>query len=74
MTEPTRRAVRTAVQTLFALVAAVPLLAQDPAAAGLPGIAVAVAVSAAVSRLMAVPAVERLLPGWLRKEGANVGD
>ncbi|GGV26650.1 hypothetical protein [Streptomyces spectabilis] len=66
MNDTGRRALRTLVQTLFGLVTALPLLADDPAARGLPGIAVAVAVAGALSRLMSAPAVERLLPAWLR--------
>ncbi|WP_030678259.1 hypothetical protein [Streptomyces sp. NRRL B-1347] len=66
MTDPGRRALRTLVQTLFGLVTALPLLAGDPAAHGLPGVAVAVAVAGALSRLMSAPAVQRLLPEWLR--------
>ncbi|QDQ16494.1 hypothetical protein FH965_22695 [Streptomyces spectabilis] len=43
-----------------------PLLSNDPAAHGLPGVAVAVAVAGALSRLMSAPSVKRLLPAWLR--------
>ncbi|GAA2238594.1 hypothetical protein GCM10010232_26730 [Streptomyces amakusaensis] len=66
MNEPARRALRTAVQVLFALLAALPLLADDPGVADLPALAALIAVAGAVSRLMSVPAVERVLPPWLR--------
>ena len=73
MTDAARRTLRTTAQTLVALV---PLpvpqqaLAGDPAARDVPAVAGVVAVAAALARLMALPEVERLLPSWLRKEGA----
>ncbi|MFF8959096.1 hypothetical protein [Streptomyces sp. NPDC014894] len=68
MNEPRRRALRTAVQVLFALLAALPLLADEPGIADLPAFAALIAVAGAVSRLMSVPAVERILPPWLRRK------
>ncbi|SOD84978.1 hypothetical protein [Streptomyces sp. Ag109_G2-15] len=65
MTDATRRTLRTAVQTLVALV---PLLAGEPAARDAPAVAGVVAVAAALTRLMSLPEVERLLPSWLRRE------
>ncbi|MEC4016397.1 hypothetical protein [Streptomyces sp. H27-D2] len=67
--EPTRRLLRTALQTVFALLAALPLLADEPGVADVPALAAMVAVAAALSRLMSAPAVERVLPSWLRREG-----
>ncbi|WP_327354629.1 hypothetical protein [Streptomyces sp. NBC_01304] len=64
MTDATRRTVRTTVQTLLALI---PLLAGDATADSIPALAGVVAVAAALSRAMALPEVERLLPSWLRK-------
>lgn len=68
MNDATRRTVRTAVQGAVSLAAAAPLLV---AASGLSdkavGVGVFLAVSAAVTRVMAVPAVDLLLPAWLRK-------
>lgn len=69
MSDAGRRSLRTLVQTLFALTTALPLLADDPAVRELPGVALAVAVAGALSRLMSAPAVERLLPAWLRGAG-----
>ncbi|MDH6134667.1 hypothetical protein P3T37_004071 [Kitasatospora sp. MAA4] len=67
MTDATRRTARTAVQTLFGLVAALPLLVSTSGLpATLPGLGLALAVATAVTRLMALPAVENLLPAWLR--------
>ncbi|MFI6334736.1 hypothetical protein [Streptomyces sp. NPDC050535] len=72
MTEPNRRALRTTVQVLFAMAAALPLLAGSPGLADIPAAATVVAAAGVLSRLMTVPAVERLLPGWLRqREGAD---
>lgn len=68
MLDSTRRTIRTVFQGVVSLAAAAPLLV---AATGLPektaGIGVFVAVSAAVTRLMALPVVEALMPSWLRK-------
>ncbi|GAA3770596.1 hypothetical protein [Streptomyces chiangmaiensis] len=66
MYDATRRALRTALQTLVAII---PLLAEDPSLSDVPALAGVVAAATVLSRLMAVPAVERLLPHWLRKEG-----
>ena len=65
MTDATRRTLRTAVQTLVALVQQ---LAGEPAARDAPAVAGVVAVAAALTRLMSLPEVERLLPSWLRRE------
>ncbi|MFD7738425.1 hypothetical protein [Streptomyces sp. MJM8645] len=67
MTDATRRTIRTGLQTVLGLLAALPLLVST---AGLPetlpGIAVALAVAGAITRVMALPAVEQVLPAWLR--------
>ncbi|MEU6826339.1 hypothetical protein ABZ921_37480 [Streptomyces atriruber] len=73
MTDATRRGLRTAVQALFTLIAAVPLLAAAPGIADIPVLAGLVGFATALSRLMAVPAVEALLPPWLRRKGADDG-
>ncbi|MGW4648344.1 hypothetical protein [Kitasatospora sp. NPDC004289] len=68
MTDSTRRALRTTLQTLLGLLAALPLLADSGTLpATLPGLAVAVSVSTALTRLMALPGVEALLPSWLHR-------
>ncbi|GLW53981.1 hypothetical protein [Kitasatospora phosalacinea] len=67
MTETTRRTIRTGLQTLFGLLAALPLLVST---AGIPqtvpSVALALTVATAVTRVMALPVVEQLLPAWLR--------
>jgi hypothetical protein len=68
MSDAARRTLRTSVQTLVALV---PLLAGVPAARDVPTLAGVVAMAAALTRLMATPEVERVLPPWLRKEGGS---
>lgn len=67
MTDSNRRALRTAFQALLAVAAAVPLLAGTPGVADLPGYATLVVAATAFSRLMSMPAVERLLPSWLKQ-------
>jgi hypothetical protein len=49
MSDAGRRTLRTTLQTLFALITVLPLVADDP-----------------LIRVMSMPAVDRLLPGWLR--------
>ncbi|MFF1381164.1 hypothetical protein [Streptomyces sp. NPDC058308] len=73
MNDATRRGLRTAVQALFTLIAALPLLASDPRLSDIPALAGLVAFATALSRLMAVPAVEALLPSWLRRKGVDDG-
>lgn len=66
MQDSSRRAVRTTVQTLVAAAAALPLLAGTPGLADLPAFAALVAAATVLSRLMSAPAIEQLLPRWLR--------
>jgi len=73
MKDSTRRTVRTTIQALFAVAAALPLLADSPGVADIPGYAAVVAVAAALTRLMSVPSVERALPAWLRQRAAKEG-
>ncbi|MET8025197.1 hypothetical protein [Streptomyces avermitilis] len=74
MTDPTRRALRTAIQALFAVAAALPLLTDSPGVADIPAFAALVAAATTFSRLMSVPAVERLLPDWLRMQAGADGE
>lgn len=68
MTDSTRRTLRTVFQLVVGAAAAMPLLVE---AAGLSetsgAVAVALAVSAAVTRVMSLPIVDELLPAWLKK-------
>lgn len=70
--DSTTRTARTVFQTVVAVAAGMPLLLD---ASGIPdatpGVAVILAVSAAVTRLMALPLVNDLLPGFLRKDADN---
>ncbi|WP_328620820.1 hypothetical protein [Streptomyces sp. NBC_00354] len=67
MTDASRRTLRTVVQTVLALAAGLPLIID---AAGIPqaaaGVGLALAVAGGVTRVMALPVVEALLPAWLR--------
>lgn len=63
-----RRTVRTVLQIVAALAASVPLLVQASGLpSALPGVGVALAVGAAVTRLMAVPVVDDLVDRLLGK-------
>lgn len=67
MLDSTRRTIRTVLQTGLSLAAAAPLIVD---AAGISqtawGVGAGLAVAAGVTRVMALPVVERLLPSWLR--------
>lgn len=69
-----RRVARTILQTAVGLAAGLPLIL---AAAGVPertaGVGVVLAVAGAVTRVMALPVVEELLPAWLRAPGPGSG-
>nr|WSZ96219.1 hypothetical protein OH820_11645 [Streptomyces sp. NBC_00857] len=67
MTDAARRTARTVVQTVIAFAVALPAIidaAGIPAA--LPWVAGALAVAAGLTRVMALDAVQKLLPSWLR--------
>ncbi|MFD7236469.1 hypothetical protein ACFWAT_14325 [Streptomyces syringium] len=67
MTDATRRTIRTVVQTAVALAVLLPAIvdaAGIPAA--LPWVAAALAVAGGLSRVMALPGVQALMPAWLR--------
>ncbi|MFE2352199.1 hypothetical protein [Kitasatospora cineracea] len=67
MKDSTRRTVRTLFQGTVTAAALLPLVvdaARIPAA--LPWVAGALTVSAAITRVMALPAVNRRLPSWLQ--------
>ncbi|NGO68221.1 hypothetical protein [Streptomyces boncukensis] len=69
MSDATRRTIRTAVAWVLSLAAALPAIVDASGIpASLPWVAGALAVAAAVTRVMALPAVDALLPRWLRKE------
>lgn len=67
MTDARRRTLRTTVQLTLGLLAALPLLVESgDLPSTLPGLGVALTVSTVVTRLMAMPGVERWLPSWMR--------
>lgn len=67
MKDSTRRTIRTVVQSALSLAAAAPLIVE---ASGAPettaGVGAGLAVAAGITRVMALPAIDRLLPSWLR--------
>ncbi|MEV6326384.1 hypothetical protein [Streptomyces sp. NPDC051909] len=67
MSEAAKRTARTVLQTAVGIAVVLPAIVD---AAGLPEtlpwVAGALAVAGALSRVMAVPAVQHLLPSWLR--------
>ncbi|MFF5973756.1 hypothetical protein ACFY7C_19725 [Streptomyces sp. NPDC012769] len=69
MKDSTRRTIRTVFQTVVAVAAGMPVLL---GASGIPetapGVGVIVVVAAAVTRLMALPLVDSLLPSFLKKD------
>ncbi|MFM9368128.1 hypothetical protein [Streptomyces sp. Da 82-17] len=74
MSDAARRTARTIVQTLLGLAAAFPLILN---ASGIPrtavGVGVALAVAAGLTRVMALDAVQKLLPKWLRTAVPDTG-
>ena len=69
MSDGVRRTVRTVFQNVLGLAAGLPLIVD---AAGfteaVPGVAVSLTVAGIVTRVMALPVVDSLLPVWLRKD------
>ncbi|MEV7855127.1 hypothetical protein [Streptomyces sp. NPDC088183] len=69
MTDANRRTVRTVFAYVVSLAAALPLIVS---ASGVPettaGVGVLLAVAGAVTRIMALPVVDALLPSWLRMD------
>jgi hypothetical protein len=75
MSDAAKRTLRTVVQTLVGLCLLLPSAVGSAGLTGtLPWAAGAVAVAGALSRVMAVPAVQALLPSWLRTEVPVNGD
>ncbi|MEU3598794.1 hypothetical protein ABZ714_08700 [Streptomyces sp. NPDC006798] len=74
MSEATRRTTRTVLQTAVGIAVALPAIVD---ASGLPStlpwVAAALAVSGGLARMMALDAVQRLLPAWLGGTGYGSG-
>ncbi|MFB6904234.1 MULTISPECIES: hypothetical protein [Streptomyces] len=69
MSDAARRTARTVLQTALALAVLLPALVDASGVpATLPRVAGALAVAGAVTRVMAVPGIQALLPRWLRTE------
>ncbi|MCX5208897.1 MULTISPECIES: hypothetical protein [Kitasatospora] len=67
MSDAARRTARTVLQSTLALAAGLPLLIDTAGLSrALPGVGVALTVATVLTRLMALPAVDRALPPWLR--------
>ncbi|MFK0296712.1 hypothetical protein ACIQU6_40430 [Streptomyces sp. NPDC090442] len=67
MTDANRRTIRTIVQTAVALAVALPAIVDASGIpASLPWVAGSLAVAGGLARVMALPGVQALLPGWLR--------
>ncbi|MDT9689379.1 hypothetical protein Q5762_13745 [Streptomyces sp. P9(2023)] len=69
MSDAAKRTARTVLQSAVALAVVLPAIvdaADIPAT--LPWVAGALAAAGALTRVMALPGVQRLLPGWLRTD------
>nr|WP_318206157.1 hypothetical protein [Streptomyces sp. SCL15-4] len=73
MKESTKTTARTVLQTLVGVAVALPgIVAASGVPESLPWVAGALAVAGGFARVMALPSVQGLLPGWLRTgEGAE---
>ncbi|MFJ8821628.1 hypothetical protein ACIREE_07580 [Streptomyces sp. NPDC102467] len=75
MSQAAKHTLRTVLQTALGLCVLLPTVVE---AAGLPGtlpwVAGTLAVAAAVTRVMALPGVQALLPAWLRTTGPDTTD
>ncbi|MET8826513.1 hypothetical protein ABZX40_28300 [Streptomyces sp. NPDC004610] len=69
MQESTKRTIRTVLQAGLGLAAVLPaIVAASGVPEALPWVAGGLAVAAGLTRVMAVPGVQSLLPGWLRTD------
>lgn len=74
MKDPTKRALRTGLQTAVGLAVMLPaIVSASGIPASLPWVAGALAVAAGLARVMALPGVQRLLPGWIRTDRPDDG-
>ncbi|MFE6228772.1 hypothetical protein [Streptomyces sp. NPDC057854] len=75
MSDAAKRTARTVLQTAVALALVLPALVDAAGIpATLPWVAAALAVAGGLTRAMAVPAVQLLLPAWLRTEPGGADD
>ncbi|MET9345493.1 hypothetical protein [Streptomyces termitum] len=72
MSDAAKRTARTVLQSAVGLAVALPALVDAVGLpATLPWVAGALAAAGALARVMAVPAVQLLLPGWLRTDAED---
>lgn len=69
MKDSTKRSARTALQTSVGVAVMLPqIVAASGIPASLPWVAGSLAVAGGLARVMALPGVQGLLPGWLRTD------
>lgn len=69
MKDSTKRTARTVLQTTVGVAVVLPgIVEASGIPASLPWVAGALAVAGGLARVMALPAVQALLPGWLRTD------
>ena len=69
MKDTTKRTARTVLQSALGIAVALPaIVAASGIPEALPWVAGALAVAGGFARVMALPGVQRLLPGWLRTD------
>jgi hypothetical protein len=69
MSEAAKRTARTVLQTALGIAVLLPVILEASGIpAALPWVAGALAVAGGFARVMAIPGVQRLLPGWLRTD------
>ncbi|WP_137991276.1 hypothetical protein [Streptomyces vilmorinianum] len=69
MTDATKRTARTVLQTALGIALVLPAIVDASGIpATLPWVAGGLALAGGFARVMAVPGVQRLLPGWLRTD------
>ena len=74
MSEAAKHALRTVLQTAVGLALALPAIVDaSGVSASLPWVAGALAVAGGLARVMALPAVQVLLPCWLRTQSQPAG-
>ncbi|MDX5564119.1 hypothetical protein PYK79_13285 [Streptomyces sp. ID05-04B] len=74
MKDTSKRSIRTVVQTALGIAVLLPAVVDASGIPGtLPWAAAALAVAAGVTRVMAVPGVQALLPRWLRTDDPDAG-
>ncbi|MEU5442780.1 MULTISPECIES: hypothetical protein [Streptomyces] len=72
MKDSTKRTLRTAIQTALGIAAVLPAVVRASGIPqALPWVAAALAIAAGLTRAMALPSVQALLPGWLRTDAGS---